>query len=164
MYSRHLLLAGVVAGLAFPAAAGAQAPAPATVEAYGTGAVKPAPKDEKSNTSIAASVQVALDKALPRAVADARAQAQELARAAGLTLGALTAVSNESQPSPFFSPFGQEGTFGPGRFCGTVRTPRYRTVDGKRVRVGTRTRRTCRVPATVTRTVKLTYSASPPAA
>ncbi len=164
MHSRLLALAALGASLALPTVAGAQAPVPAaTVEAYGTGSVKPVPKDEKSNTSIAASVQVAQDKALPRAVADARTQAQELARAAGLTLGALTSVSNDSQPSPFFTPYGQEGTFGPGRYCGTVRTPRYKTVNGKRVRVGTRTRRSCRVPTTVTRTVKLTYAAAPAA-
>lgn len=152
-----VVLAACGAALASAPAAYAQAPAP-EVEAYGSGAVTPKPKDPKSNASIAAAVAAAYDRALPLAVADARTQAQELAAATGVTLGALVGVSNEQQPSPFFSPFGQEGAFGPGRYCGTVRTPRFKTVDGKRVRVGTKTRRACRIPGRVTRTVKLTYA------
>jgi len=57
----------------------------------------------------------------------------------------------DAQVSPY-GPFGFYGTFGPDRFCGTVRTAVIRTdkTTGKRKRVGFRTHHTCRVPSTVT--------------
>ena len=71
-----------------------------------------------------------------------------LARLSGLTLGAIVSVS-DAQTSPY-GPFGFYGTFGPDRFCGTVRTAVFRTdkTTGKRKRVGFRTHHTCRVPST----------------
>ncbi|MBJ7522379.1 MAG: SIMPL domain-containing protein [Solirubrobacteraceae bacterium] len=165
MQTRRLLLAAALGTLALPAAAHAQAPAQPTVEAYGTGSADVEPRDKRSNASIAAAVDRAEEAALPRAVADARANAAKLAAAAGLTLGGLVSVSNESQATPFIvGPWGQDGTFGPGRYCGTVRIPRYKTVGGKRRRIGTRSERRCRVPGQAQRGVKLTFAASAPPA
>ena len=160
--SRIAVLACAFAAV-LPGAAQAQEGAQPTVQAVGTGSVKPAPVNKKRQDSIAAAVAKAREKALPKAIADARLRAQQLAAAAGLTLGALVTVSDEPGTSPF-SPWGQDGTFGPGRFCGLVRSPKYRTVNGKRRRAGMRTRRTCRVPNEVERSVRLTFATTAPPA
>jgi hypothetical protein len=61
---------------------------------------------------------------------------------------------------PYGPYFGIYGTFGPDRFCGTIRTAKFkRDKNAKRKRVGTRTRHTCRVPPTVTSTVMVTFAA-----
>ena len=64
----------------------------------------------------------AYDAALPKAVDDGREDAHELAAATGLTLSDLLTVSNAPN-APYFGPFGGPvfGSFGRGRFCGTVR-------------------------------------------
>jgi uncharacterized protein YggE len=132
-----------------------------TIVAGGTGQVTVTPKDRKSNDSIAAAVKNAYAAALPKAIADAREEAGELATAAGVTLGPLVTVSNVAA-QPFYGGFfaGPEvGTFGPGKFCGTVRTPIVHTTrSGRRRVVGTRSRHTCRVPSTITRSVTLTFA------
>ena len=141
----------------------AQSPAPArTVAAQGVASVKVvAPKDRKQEAPIRAAVEAAEAKALPRAVADARENATELARLAGLALGPIVSIS-DAQTSPYGPFFGFYGTFGPDRFCGTVRTTVFRTdkTTGKRKRVGTRSRHTCRVPSTVNKSVTVTFSAT----
>jgi hypothetical protein len=157
--SRCLLVASSVAVL-LPASAHAQQPAPGrTVEATGVASVKvKAPSDRTHEAPIRAAVEAAEAKALPRALADARSKAADLARLSGMTLGAIVAIS-DTQSSPY-GPFFY-GTFGPDRFCGTLRTPVFkRGKDGKRHRVGTRTRHTCRVPPTVTSTVSVTFAAT----
>jgi hypothetical protein len=64
----------------------------------------------------------------------------------------------EPPPSPFFAgPVGAayraEGTFGPGRYCGRIRTPiTRRTADGRRARTGRfRSHFGCRLPGEVAR-------------
>jgi hypothetical protein len=158
--SRCLLVASTVA-LLLPASAMAQQPAPGrTVEATGVASVKvKAPSDRTHEAPIRAAVEAAEAKALPRAMVDARSKAADLAKLSGLTLGGIVSISDTSSPSvygPFFY-----GTFGPDRFCGTIRTSVFkRGKDGKRHRVGTRTRHTCRVPPTVTSTVSVTFAAT----
>jgi uncharacterized protein DUF541 len=157
--SRCLLVASTVAVM-LPASAHAQTPGPdRTVEATGVASVKvKAPSDRTHEAPIRAAVEAAEEKALPRAVAEARSKAADLAKLSGLTLGAIVSIS-DTGPSPY-GPFFY-GTFGPDRFCGTIRTPVYkRGKDGKRHRVGTRTRHTCRVPPTVTSTVSVTFAAT----
>jgi uncharacterized protein YggE len=156
--SRCLLVASTVA-LLLAASAHAQTPGPErTIQATGVASAKvKAPSDRTHEAPIRAAVEAAEEKALPRAVAEARSKATDLARLSGLTLGAIVAISDtgSSPYGPFFY-----GTFGPDRFCGTVRTPIFkRGKDGKRHRVGTRTRHTCRVPPTVTSTVTVTFAA-----
>jgi hypothetical protein len=157
--SRCLLVASSI-GLLLPASAVAQQPAPGrTVEAAGVASVKvKAPSDRKHEAPIRAAVEAAEAKALPRAMADARSKAAELARLSGLTLGGIESIADTS--SSVYGPFFY-GTFGPDRFCGTLRTAVFkRGKDGKRHRVGTRTRHTCRVPPTVTSTVSVTFAAT----
>jgi hypothetical protein len=157
--SRCLLVASTVAVL-LPASAHAQTPGPdRTIQATGVASVKvKAPSDRTHEAPIRAAVEAAEEKALPRAVAEARSKATDLAKLSGLTLGAIVSISDSgSSPyGPFFY-----GTFGPDRFCGTIRTPVFkRGKDGKRHRVGTRTRHTCRVPPTVTSTISVTFAAT----
>lgn len=167
--STRAALVAALTSLACAATAAAQQPAspglqPNTITVTGTGAVAPSPSDRKSNASIAAAVEAAERAALPLAVRDGQARASRLADLSGMTLGALLAIA-EAQPSPygFFGPFGQIGTFGPGRFCGTLRTPIYvKTKQGTRKRVGLRTRRTCRVPPKVSTSLTMTFAATPP--
>ena len=140
----------------------AQSPAPdRTVAAQGAASVTVIkPKDRTHEGPIHAAVEAAEAKALPRALSAAREKATTLARLSGLTLGAIISVS-DAQVSPY-GPFGFYGTFGPDRFCGTVRTAIIRTdkTTGKRKRVGFRTHHTCRVPSTVTSSLTVTFAAS----
>ena len=132
----------------------------------GTGTVRPTPENRNDNASIANAVEAAEQAATPRAIRDGQTRAVKLAGLSGMTLGPLLAIA-EAQPAPFgfYGPFGQSGTFGPGRFCGKTRTPIFvKTKRGTRKRVGFRTRRTCRVPARVTASVTMTFAASPPPA
>lgn len=153
--------ASVLATGALSATASAQAPTtgPGTVAAIGTASVKPTPEDATSNASIIAAVREARRAAIPRAVADARNRAVLLAAAGDLKLGALISIEDTASSSPFFSPYGQEGTFGPGRFCGLVtryRTTRLASGRVRRTRIG-RSRR-CRVPTQVTATETVTFA------
>jgi hypothetical protein len=157
--SRCLLVASTVAVL-LPASAQAQTPgSDRTIQATGVASVKvKAPSDRTHEAPIRAAVEAAEEKALPRAVAQARSKATDLAKLSGLTLGAIVSISDAgtSPYGPFFY-----GTFGPDRFCGTIRTSVFkRGKDGKRHRVGTRTRHTCRVPPTVTSTISVTFAAT----
>jgi uncharacterized protein YggE len=154
-------LAGVLA-----AVANAQEAVPApqrTLVAAGVGTIKVTPKDAKDNDSIKAAVADATAKAVPAAIQDARTQAGQLAAAAGVTLGPLVSVSNEAQPSYggiFYGPiYPATGSFGPGEFCGTVKTRSVRIdKDGKRHYGKAKAHRVCRVPATVQRAVALTFA------
>ena len=92
-------------------------------------------------------------------MADARAHATALAAAARLTLGALISIS-DAPPSPYFSIYGQLGTFPNGRYCGQVRRTRTVVRNGVRRRVSAGTRRVCRVPPQVVSSVQLTYAVS----
>jgi hypothetical protein len=156
--SRCLLVASSILAL-LPASAAAQQPAGRTVAATGVASVKvKAPSDRTHEAPIRAAVEAAEEKALPRALADARGKAAELAKLSGLTLGGIESISDAaaSPYGPFFY-----GSFGPDRFCGTIRTSVFkRGKDGKRHRVGSRTRHTCRVPATVTSTLTVTFAAT----
>jgi Protein of unknown function (DUF541) len=151
----------VMALAVFAPAALAQQPAPErSVAAQGLASVKvKPPTDRRHEAPIRAAVEAAEDKALPRAVANARANAAQLAKLAHLALGPVVAIADS--PTTPYGPFpGFYGTFGPDRFCGTIRTSIFKTnTAGKRVRVGTRTRHTCRVPATVTAAVTVTFAA-----
>jgi hypothetical protein len=156
--SRCLLVASSILAV-LPASAAAQQLAGRTVAATGVASVKvKAPSDRTHEAPIRAAVEAAEEKALPLALADARGKAAELAKLSGLTLGGIESISDAaaSPYGPFFY-----GSFGPDRFCGTIRTSVFkRGKDGKRHRVGSRTRHTCRVPATVTSTLTVTFAAT----
>ena len=132
-----------------------------TLVSAGTAQIKVTPRDANDNASIAKAVDDADAKALPAAIADAKQEAQELATAAGVTLGTLLSVSNTVTQAGFYiGPYyGINGTFGPGRYCANIRTTRFvKGKDGKRHRVTTPKHKVCRVPPYVTRQVQLTYA------
>lgn len=166
--SARSTLGVLLATLACAAPASAQTPAspslqPNTITVTGSATVKPKPENRKSSTSIAAAVEAAEQAAVPLALTDGRTRATELARLAGMTLGSLLAIADApASPYGYFGPFGQEGTFGPGRYCGTVRTPVFRTTkSGRRKVVRFRKRHTCRVPTRVSASFTMTFAATP---
>jgi hypothetical protein len=149
--------------LAVPAAS-AQAPAPGrTLTATAVGRVKVDRDVAKNSRAIGAAVDAARDRAVRLAIANAREEAARLAAAGGMTLGAVVSIS-EPTPSPFFggpAVYGSDGTFGPGKFCGTIRTPiRRRTASGRLQTVGTRSHFGCRIPPEVNASVSVTFAAS----
>ena len=153
------VLAVVAAGL-LAAPAPAQQPAAKSVQVLGVGEADVKPSNRRSNASIQRAVDRAEAAALPRAFRAADVRAAELARLSGLTLGEIIAVSDV--PASPYGPFGFgsfEGTFGPGRWCGTIRRSVLRRVDGRRRRV-TRTRRVCHFPPEVYVSLTVTYAAS----
>jgi uncharacterized protein YggE len=159
-----VIASAACAACAAPAAAQTPAPLPpTTITVTGTGTVKPSPLNRKSQASIAKSIRDAKAAATPLAIADGRTRAATLGAHTGLVIGQLLAITEGSGSTfPYFSPFGQEGTFGPGKFCGIIRTPVFRrTADGKRKRVGVRSRRGCRVPSQVSTSLAMTFSTTP---
>lgn len=154
-----------VALTASPAAAQAPAPAPPaphTLSVTGTAQVKPMPRDRKSNDSIKKAVAKARREAIPRAIGNGQGRAVTLSKLSGLPLGELISISSATGGAspPYFGPyFGEDGTFGPGKYCGTVRRPiTRRDAAGRRKVVGTRTTRQCRIPQFVVATLTLVYS------
>lgn len=143
--------------------AAAQTPAPSTqgtIIAIGSASVRPVPADAKSNDSIAAAVSAARHEAIPRALGDARARASLLADAGNLKLGALLSIADGTTSPFFYSPFGQDGTFGPGKYCGLVSHYRTTRTNGiYRRKLLSRTR-SCRVPRQVTATETVTFATS----
>ena len=162
MPSRKLLVfvsAAALAGGAAPAAA--QQPSDQrTVTAIGEGIARVRPADRHDNASIRKAIAGARKKVLPRALADARKDASALASGTGLVLGDVLSVG-ETPPSPFGGYYGdaEEGVFGPGRYCGRTRVSVLRRINGRRRRV-VRTRRVCRFPSQISRSVTITYTAT----
>jgi uncharacterized protein YggE len=160
-----LAAAALAAALLAAPAAHAQAPAPArTITAIAAGRARVNRDVAQNSKAIAAAVEAARNRAIPLAIANAREEAERLAAAAGLTLGPLMAVS-EPQPSPIFggpvgAAYGAEGTFGPGRFCGGIRTPIRRRIATGQLRSTGRFRSHfgCRAPSDVTQTVSATFA------
>jgi hypothetical protein len=158
------LAAMAAAGVLVPAAE-AQAPPPAkSVTTIGAASARVKPKDRKSNASIRDAVEAADAAARPKAVANAREHAAELAQAAGLTLGAITSVS-DAPSVPFYGPYGVpyslQGTFGPGKYCGITRSFHLRRDSQGRVhRVAGRRHRVCRIPPTVTVSLTIAFAAT----
>jgi hypothetical protein len=134
-----------------------------TLVAVGTGTITVTPRDREDNASIVAAVKKAGTKALPAAIGDARRQAADLAAAGGVTLGPLVSLSNSAAPYGggfYYGPiYPITGSFGPGKFCGKVRSRSSHVgPDGKRVFGKVHTRRVCRVPSVVQRSVQLTFA------
>jgi hypothetical protein len=160
-------LPAVVAALAvlaaLPSVALGDAPPSHTVTANGTAQEKVTPSDRKHNGPIVAAVEAAHAAAIPKAIAEAREEAQLLAKASGLTLGALQAVA-EQPAAPFgYGPFGAGydiGPFGPKKFCGNERRPVFHTRNGKRHLVRFRKVHRCIVPPSVTAQLSVTFGAS----
>jgi uncharacterized protein YggE len=153
-------IAGLGALAVSAAPALAQAPAPG-ISVTGHAQVKPAPRDRNSNASIRKAVEDARAKATPRAIADGRLRATQLSALTGIALGPLVSVAETQESSPFYfgGPFAASGTFGPGKYCGNVRSfSSRRNAAGQRVRVRGRTRRVCRVPQFVSADLTMVFA------
>jgi hypothetical protein len=164
-----LALAGAVLGALLAAGSGttatAQAPAGAkTVTAVGIGQVNVTPKDRHNNASIVEAVEASEAKAIPQAVSAARERATELAKAGGLTLGAVQSVEETQQQFPFYGPGGPNAypaPFGKDKYCGDERRPRFvRDSNGRRRVSGSRLVHVCRPPRFVTINLSVTFAAS----
>jgi uncharacterized protein YggE len=165
-----LVLAGALAGAVLAAGAGSRATAqsPATgksVTAIGLGQVTVTPQDRHSNTSIVAAVDASEAKAVPQAIAEARDRATALAKASGLTIGAIESV-DETPQSPFFyipggGPNAYPAPFGKDTYCGDERRPTFRrNAAGRRVVSGSHTVHVCRVPRFVLINLSVKFAAA----
>jgi hypothetical protein len=123
--------------------------------AAGTGQAPVAPRDRRSSASIRHALLAARLAAAPAALREAERDARTLAAAAGLPLGGLFSIA-ESQ-SPYEDP--ALGSFGPGRFCGTISRPVFRRDPATgRSRIVRRIRqRRCFFSTTVTVALRATY-------
>jgi uncharacterized protein YggE len=153
-----VLLSLVIALLAAAPAVAAQA---STVAATGTGQTRVLPNDRHSNASIRVAYERARKASIKGALREAHEYALDYARAVGLKLGSVVSVSDQ-QSSGFYGPGpgGFIGPFGPGQFCGTIRQPIFKQVNGRRKVIGTKNVHRCIVPKFAYTTLAVTYSAS----
>jgi hypothetical protein len=152
--------AALGAALAVPGVAAAQdAVSAKTVTAIGTSEVPINQHVAKTNAAVRAAIERSQVKAGPLAIQLAQQEAQRLAAAAGLTLGALQSIA-EVQPSPFGGQFtyGLTGTIGPGKWCGQLMTSRLVTRNGKRRRTFSH-HYGCRIPREASQIVSATFLA-----
>jgi uncharacterized protein YggE len=164
MYLRAVALAVVAVALAAATPALA-ASTGQTITATGTGRVKVKPANRHSNASIVAAEKAADKASVPLAIADAKSEAEQYASAAGLTLGPLVSISDETSNYPFFVGQPEQGPFGPGKYCGTERVAvlkRTKNASGRIIIKVVRFRKVhrCIVPSPATTTLAVTYSAS----
>jgi Protein of unknown function (DUF541) len=164
-----LALSAAIAGALLAAGSGTTATAQApsgtkTVTAVGIGQVNVTPKDRHNNASIVEAVEASEAKAIPQAVSAARERATGLAKAGGLTLGAVQSVEETQQQFPFYGPGGPNAypaPFGKDKYCGNERRPRFvRDANGRRRVSGSRLVHVCRVPRFVTINLSVTFAAT----
>lgn len=168
MSRRSLALAPMLAVLAVAVPAAAQAQAVTgtqSVTATGTAEIKVVPTNRHSNASIAAAVATAQKLAVPGALTAAHANALLYAQDAGLTLGAVLAVSDVQTGTifaggPIVAPGVEIGPFGPGKYCGTERRPVFKRVGKREKLVRTKKVHSCYVPGFASSTLTVTYSAT----
>lgn len=154
---KALPLAAVTIALAL--AGPASAAADGTITALGNGQAKVKPANRDRNASIAAAVDAAYARAVPKAVAEARKEAEQIAAASGLTLGAIQSVEETVDPYAGYSP--DVAPFGPGQFCGKIRRRVHRRDDAGRLHTVTRVTRRCIVPESARATLAVTFEATP---
>jgi hypothetical protein len=164
-----LLLAGAALGALLAAGSGSSAHAQGaspgkTIAAIGIGQVAVKVDDRHKNASIVAGVEAAEAKAVPQAINEARDRATELAKAAGMTIGAVQAVEEQPQsPFGFYvgGPNAYPAPFGKDKYCGDERRPRFvRDSNGRRRVSGSRTVHVCRVPRFVVLNLSVTFAAT----
>ncbi len=142
-------------------AAPAVAAQPGTVTATGTGQTRVLPKDRHSNSSIVAAFEVARKASIKGAIGDAHDYALDYARAAGLKLGPVVSVSDQTSSGYYAPGVGSFiGPFGPDQFCGIERRAIFKQVNGKKKVVGTKKVHRCIVPRFAYTTLAVTYFAS----
>ena len=158
-----LLAVGATAALAAaPVAAAAEQSVTAagqSVTATGTGQSRVHPTNRHNNASIVSAYDAARHAAIGTALSQAHEYAVDYAKAVGMTLGSVVSVSDAQTngyygPGPFFGPFGIN------QFCGTLRQPVFKKVNGRRRIVRTKKVHRCIVPQFAFVTLTVTYSAS----
>jgi hypothetical protein len=125
MRAKILTVAGLAVALALPAESAAKPPLvepedgpdPRGLTLQGSGLARVKPPAELNEKTIRRAVEAARAVARVNALRDARRRARALAKAAGLTLGAVQAITGRLSDS--------ERLFGPDRFCrrGRCRAP-----------------------------------------
>jgi uncharacterized protein DUF541 len=148
--------------LALPPAAPAADPSSRTVTAIAAARVTLSRDLPRNDTAIGRAVDRARQRAVTQAIANAREQAGRLAAGAGVALGEILGMEELVPPHFGHWAYGTDGTFGPGKFCGRVRSRSFRRLpNGRRIAVGpVRTRRACRIPQEVQHTLKVTFAVS----
>ena len=129
-------------------------------EIEGTGiAIAPNEPARRTSPVIRRSLRAARLEATPSAAEVGRANAEAAAKASGMTLGQLFSVV---EPAQFYGYQPLLGTFGAGRFCGSVRRAIFRRDPETRrfQRVRTIVRRRCYSPRNVPVSLELTYLGS----
>ncbi|MHB8689945.1 MAG: YdbL family probable chaperone protein [Solirubrobacteraceae bacterium] len=161
MHRRSVVLATVCAIALLACSAPAWASG-GSITASGTGESRVLPKDRNNNASIVAAYDAAKRASVGGAISEAHEYAALYAKSVGLTLGAVTSVSDQRQ-SGFFGyggPGNTGGYFGPGQFCGTIRQPII-VRSNHRFRIkGFKVHHRCFVPRFAYTTLTVTYSAS----
>lgn len=158
---RRMLATVTVLGALVGVAPAVAAASGGTVSATGTGQTRVQPADRNSDASIAAAVDAARQASIKGALDQAHEYALQYAAAAGLTLGAVQSVSDNSNNGNYYGggPFGFYGPFGPNRYCGTVVQRHVTRTHGHRV-VHTKKVHRCFVPPFAFVTLSVTYAAS----
>jgi hypothetical protein len=130
-------------------------PSGLAITVHGGGDAPVRPRDRRSSPSILRALVAARQAALPAAYAAARAALPAAAASAGMAPGPLFSIAEVRRSfEDFFL-----GSFGPGRFCGTVRTPVVRRDPrtGRRRVVRRVARRACRFSGHATLGLRVTY-------
>jgi hypothetical protein len=157
---KYLALASLAVTAVAPAALPAAAHADQTVTALGNAQIPVKPSNRHKNAAIKRAVDKAYAKAVPAAIADAREDAERIAAASGLKLGAIQSVDeNVAQVGYFYGP-PSFGRFGPDQYCGTItRVHHVRDRRGVLHRVSRREHQ-CFVPETAAASLAVTFAAS----
>lgn len=133
----------------------AAVPAGRALVATGLAGAPVQPRNRRSSASIRHALLAARLAGAPAALADARRDAANIARSGGMPLGGLFSIAEVRRP--FEDP--TAGSFGPGRFCGTIRRPVFaRDPATGRQRILRRiTQRRCFFPSSATVVLRVTY-------
>jgi len=157
-----LAAAGAFATIAFAGGGSPPADPPApelrTVVTHGSASARVRTPARRTNATIERAVRRARRDALPKAVEAARAEADGLARAAGMALAGPIGVSRDAAPYGYWEP--DTGRFGPGRWCGPIATRRTVRGDDGTLRRVRRSHRACPVPREQSVRVTMTFAAS----
>ena len=135
-------------------------PPPYTIVATGGAERTVHAPSRRTNATIDRAVRAARARGMPAAIAAARGEARTLGDASRLVPGAVVAVRRDVSPPGWWS--GDEGRFGPGKWCGRIFVGRrtVRRADGTTRRVS-RYRDGCQTPKDVSVRLTVTFAATP---
>jgi uncharacterized protein YggE len=160
---RTALAAGLaIAVCCAGAPAAASAASEQTITALGSAQAKVHAGNSHNNAAIVKAVDRAYKRSVPAAIADAREDAQRIAAASGLTLGAIESVDeNVSSNGGYYGPTPFFGAFGPNQYCAVI-SRRFHTRDrAGRLHTRTRKQKVCHVPEFAFSTLAVTFAATP---